>query len=415
MKAVLAPLAALVAALATGVAAGAPTAAPQPAGLPASPVGAQLHWVLAQVNGGAKTLTEADVRAHFAPSFLRTTSAAVIVKALKETAAFAPVRVQGLAGRATPRTAIVLVRSRGGGVWGAYATVERRAPHRLTSFNFTEPPDPGAQAIATPGRYSGAFPVGGGRTLYLNCSGSGGQTVILEAGAGGGSASWQKVQRPLSKHTRVCSYDRANVPGGSSSPVPKPQTAADVVRDLHRALRAANVPQPYVFAGFSNGGLYARLYATTHPRDVAGLVLVDSISEQQPALERALAKKLMSPAQWRAYLRQLAHRPPFVEDVGDEQVDIPGSYRQMRAAARTRPLPPMPLVVIRHGIPDRVDEQGLRGLAQGIEQNWQKMQRDLACLVPGGRLLVARKSHHQIPQEQPALVVSAIRQVLSAR
>ena len=43
----------------------APPAAP--AVLPATPVGDQLAWVLAQLNGGAATLTEADVAARFAP------------------------------------------------------------------------------------------------------------------------------------------------------------------------------------------------------------------------------------------------------------------------------------------------------------------------------------------------------------
>ena len=62
----------------------------------------------------------------------------------------------------------------------------------------------------------------------------------------------------------------------------------------------------------------------------------------------------------------------------------------------------MPLVVIRHGIPESVEEHGLAGLGCGIEQVWQKLQRDLACLVPGWHLLVARRSHHQIAQEQPA-------------
>jgi pimeloyl-ACP methyl ester carboxylesterase len=221
------------------------------------------------------------------------------------------------------------------------------------------------------------------------------------------------VQGPLAKDTRVCSYDRANVPGGSSDPAPKPQTARDIVRDLHRALRAAKVPRPYVLAGFSNGGLYARLFATTHPRDVVGLVLVDSVSEQQPARERALLERLMTPAQWKAYVQSLSQVPPFVAYVGDEQVDIPASYRQMRAAARARPLRRMPLVVIRHGLADRIDEGGIKGLRRGIEQVWQGLQADLARLVPGGRLIVARRSHHQIPVEQPAIVVSAVRQVLA--
>jgi pimeloyl-ACP methyl ester carboxylesterase len=378
-----------------------------------TPVEKQIAWAVAQVNDGGAPLTEADVKAHFAPSFLATLPVPVIVQAMAETRkALGPVKHEGFAGKPTQYSAIALIRSRQGQPVAIYATVERHAPHRVTGFEITERPGPGARSIAKPNRYSGAFPVGGGRKLFLNCSGTGRSTVILEAGAGGGSSSWQKVQGPLSKSTRVCSYDRANLPGGSSDPAPKPQTAADIVRDLHRALTAANVPKPYVLAGHSNGGLYARLYASTYPADVRGLVLVDSISEEQPARERELFKELMTTAQWKAYLQGLSLKAPFVEYVGDEQVDIPASFRQMRNAARLHPLQPMPLVVISHGLADPMDEHGVKGLRRGIERMWQAMQADLAALVPGGRRVVAHKSHHQIPSEQPAIIVSALRSVL---
>ncbi len=46
------------------------TPAATPPAIPATPVGDQLAWMLGQLNGGAATLTEADVTAHFAPVFL---------------------------------------------------------------------------------------------------------------------------------------------------------------------------------------------------------------------------------------------------------------------------------------------------------------------------------------------------------
>ena len=75
----------------------------------------------------------------------------------------------------------------------------------------------------------------------------------------------------VARFTRVCAYDR---PGtykspeelSRSDPVAMPRSAADIVGDLHRLLRAARVPGPYVLAGHSFGGMVARLYATTHPR-----------------------------------------------------------------------------------------------------------------------------------------------------
>ena len=52
------------------VAAAATTAAPQQPSLPDMPVGLQLAWLLAMLNAGAGTLTEADLTAHIAPALL---------------------------------------------------------------------------------------------------------------------------------------------------------------------------------------------------------------------------------------------------------------------------------------------------------------------------------------------------------
>src|SRR4051812_31015475 len=49
---------------------GTPVVGPPSVEIPASPVGDQLAWVLAEFNGDATTLTEHDITARFAPSFL---------------------------------------------------------------------------------------------------------------------------------------------------------------------------------------------------------------------------------------------------------------------------------------------------------------------------------------------------------
>ena len=98
----------------------------------------------------------------------------------------------------------------------------------------------------------------------------GGPTVVLEAGHGNDSTIWLSVQVAVGPDTRVCSYDRANAPGGASDPAPTPRTAEEVVADLHALLAAAEVPGPYVLVGHSLGGLFVRLYAGRYPDEVAG-------------------------------------------------------------------------------------------------------------------------------------------------
>ncbi len=95
----------------------------------------------------------------------------------------------------------------------------------------------------------------------------------MDAGLGNTHETWHAVAPAVSKLTRTCTYDRANL--GESDAAPKPRTSADVVADLRRLLRAARVAPPYLLVGHSFGGLNVRLFASDHPGAVAGIILVD--------------------------------------------------------------------------------------------------------------------------------------------
>jgi pimeloyl-ACP methyl ester carboxylesterase len=114
----------------------------------------------------------------------------------------------------------------------------------------------------------------GGHRLHLECTGSRGPTVVLEPGGGAMAAEMRWITPAVARDTRVCVYDR---PGrGASDPVARPQDGTRIAADLHALLHRAHVPGPYVLAGHSFGGLYAMSFAAQFPRDVAGMVLVDS-------------------------------------------------------------------------------------------------------------------------------------------
>jgi pimeloyl-ACP methyl ester carboxylesterase len=114
----------------------------------------------------------------------------------------------------------------------------------------------------------------GGHQLHLNCTGAGTPAVILEEGAGGGSLNWTWIQRRVAAATRVCSYDR---PGHAwSSSAETPRDAETVSRELDALLTAAGEKGPFIAAGHSLGGPYARMFAARQGRNVVGLVLVDA-------------------------------------------------------------------------------------------------------------------------------------------
>ena len=90
--------------------------------------------------------------------------------------------------------------------------------------------------------------------------------------------------------TRVCAYDRPGTEtttatgrqASRSTPVPQPITGTAAANDLSDMLDASGEPGPYLLVGHSFGGDIIRLYAAAHPTNVAGLVLVDALSEDLP-------------------------------------------------------------------------------------------------------------------------------------
>jgi pimeloyl-ACP methyl ester carboxylesterase len=135
------------------------------------------------------------------------------------------------------------------------------------------------QALATARDRRAFLPPGqrvdvGGHQLHLHCQGEGSPTVILEHGGGGSALGWFLVQPEIARNTRVCAYDRAGL--GWSDPGPAPRSGRQIAAELHTLLHNANIPGPYVLAGWSYGGLFVRAYAEQFPEDVAGLVLLDA-------------------------------------------------------------------------------------------------------------------------------------------
>ncbi|NJM05225.1 alpha/beta hydrolase [Candidatus Gracilibacteria bacterium] len=262
----------------------------------------------------------------------------------------------------------------------------------------------------SPARFRAVVSIGT-RGLFLHCSGSGSPTVVLEAGLGAGHSSWRAVQAALVTKTRVCSYDRAGL--GQSDIAPTPRTSAEVVDDLHALLAAAAVAPPYVLAGHSFGALHARLYTARYPDTVQGLVLLDPVHEDW---WREAAAVLPAPTADESQ-RLTVFRSYLERDVGDpalnaEQFDIPGSAALLRASGD---LGERPLIVVSAARRDILAPGLPRGLEDHLYALFQRtLPQRLLALSTDSTQVVAEQSGHNIPQEQPDLVVAAIGAVVDA-
>jgi pimeloyl-ACP methyl ester carboxylesterase len=184
----------------------------------------------------------------------------------------------------------------------------------------------------------------GGHRLYLACSGTGSPTVVLESGLGEHTPSWAWIVKNIALDTRVCVYDRAGQ--GWSESAAGPQDGVQVAADLHTLLKRAAVPGPYVLAGHSVGGTYALIFAARYPRQVAGMVLLDSSTPRQfTALPDYRAA-------YSSYRRLSALLPPLAR-VGLLRLAAAGGFDGLPPQARSQELA---LAVTAHGLSSQLAE-----------------------------------------------------------
>ena len=213
--------------------------------------------------------------------------------------------------------------------------------------------DPGS---AMPGQ---AHDVGGYR-LHVDCTGSGGPTVVLFNGLQATSANWARIAPAVARSGRVCAYDRAGQ--GWSEDAPQPQDGHQAAADLHMLLERAGERGPYVLVGHSIGGDHAMTYAARHPQQVAGMVLLDATDPYRvgggppraiavlPSLARLGVGRLLPASSWSALpepaagqVRTFNSNPRGWRNVRDENTTLPALLTQARALTT---LGDTPLVVL---------------------------------------------------------------------
>ena len=295
----------------------------------------------------------------------------------------------------------------------------------------------------------------GGFHVHIYCAGGERPPVVFLHGLGDYSFDWALVQPKVAEKTAVCTYDR---PAQAwSEPGPPPRGIETSARELHLLLKRSNINGPYVLVGHSWGGLIARMYASEYPKEVAGMVLVDSTHEDEYLWinGKVIRPRYMTDEEWSALtkprkpaneapsddsakqnpaprplvkldapydklppdaqkLREWAMSLPYSKDryEGGDTLDIRSNFIDMHkvTAQSKHPLGNISLVVVsKTPAIDNDDDYKPDQLAWN-----QKLQTQLASLSTNSQHILASHSGHHIQLDEPDIVAASILRVVDA-
>ncbi|MER6383654.1 alpha/beta hydrolase [Streptomyces sp. NPDC001250] len=220
--------------------------------------------------------------------------------------------------------------------------------------------------------------------------------VVLDAGGGLDASYWKKVAPVIAQRTgsEVITYDRSGE--GRSSDVPGPWKAQNAASDLAAGLTRLGVTKNVVLVSHSLAGEIATYFVNEHPHWISGAVLVDAslpefytdseTGKLVAANQRQIAA-LKDQPQTRATRQLLAEADNYGPvHIAYHKLSWPHSVPAIAIVSSQTPFTTSP-----------VDAQ-----------LWKQAQQEFVSTAPNRHLVVAQHSSHDIPVDQPDVVINAV-------
>ena len=217
--------------------------------------------------------------------------------------------------------------------------------------------------------------------------GQGPISVVFESGFGSPLGVWSRVQPEVAEFASTISYDRAGTGLSEKSSIPR--DGENIAIELRELLASSGLPPPYILVGHSLGGLYVRVFAGSFPDLVAGILLVD------PTMNPEWAGRFGD-----SELPELASLRATIEQA--EASLLSPNIRVVLIDALGQPQVPFASASIGREMTETQSSEVRQDSAEYSE--W--LQR-----IGHGELIATNSSGHNVPIEQPALIVNTIRRM----
>ncbi|MDA3842964.1 MAG: alpha/beta hydrolase [Candidatus Kapabacteria bacterium] len=295
------------------------------------------------------------------------------------------------------------------------------------------------------GRYVGS----GQKNLYVKELGSGSPTIVIETGWAGLSAEWADIQKTLSEKATVITYDRA---GYGESPAMKGNRSGEVIaQELYAMLTNGNFHEPFIFVAQDAGALYIRQFAKMYPNDVAGVVFVDPVTEENDSFDELDVPTYQEIASLTSRMENLRGYPEMDKEEFTDLVvpmleelyrDAPEVYKQQMISYQSDQkfyaailaefdargetfaqlhnyddFPDVPITVIIHDYKVMIEVAAQFGVDEQesklTEELWLKLARNMLKLSDDNDFILARNSTHSVHLSRSDVVVSAVEDMIN--
>ena len=269
-----------------------------------------------------------------------------------------------------------------------------------------------------------------GYSMHMYCTGQGSPTLVLSSGLGDDFTSWGRVQPALSRHTRVCSYDRAGF--GWSEYRPGPQDAEAIASQLHTLVRSADIARPFVLIGHSVSGIYIRYYAAHYGEDLAGLVFVDGATplqddrftkelvdiERKQRREMPWQKLLMTfgwyrlrgecttvPQGFESYSAWIKADSCIPSQIDAMESELDAEHASGEETLSAGPFGSLPVLILSRD-PNVLAPNWPVAISQANSKIWEQMQEQTKHLSGESYRVIAKGSDHYVQNDRPDLLIT---------
>lgn len=138
-----------------------------------------------------------------------------------------------------------------------------------------------------------------GKRMHIHTCGTGTNTIVMVTGNGTPTPSldFKPLIDRLGRNYKIAVPEPFGY--GYSDTTGEPRTVQNIVNEMREGLRRAGVFPPYILAGHAMGGIETLYWASHYPREVAGVIGIDTCLPAQaqnlaPAPQTKLAYRFMT-------------------------------------------------------------------------------------------------------------------------